>query len=161
MLTNFYICVHYYTSKCGLKWSSNRGGKKKTCIFHKHIHLRKQYWVDSGCSGVFFFLLFFPHYLWTACSRREPAYNCYLSRTVASCKRLKCHSLQLKLSRSVFSKEVCAQFGFFFLLWKIILFWLFTKILDGFYCYLGLFLMGILEILQNERKPKFLIHKSF
>lgn len=111
--------------------------------------------------GVFFFLLFFPHYLWTACSRREPAYNCYLSRTVASCKRLKCHSLQLKLSRSVFSKEVCAQFGFFFLLWKIILFWLFTKILDGFYCYLGLFLMGILEILQNERKPKFLIHKSF
>lgn len=161
MLTNFYICVHYYTSKCGLKWSSNRGGKKKpaystsTYTFASNIE-----WI-LAVRGFLFFLLFFPHYLWTACSRREPAYNCYLSRTVASCKRLKCHSLQLKLSRSVFSKEVCALFGFFFLLWKIILFWLFTKILDGFYCYLGLFLMGILEILQNERKPKFLIHKSF
>lgn len=92
--------------------------------------------------GVFFFLLFFPHYLWTACSRREPAYNCYLSRTVASCKRLKCHSLQLKLSRSVFSKEVCAQFGFFFSSMKDHLILTIYKDFGWFLLLLGAFFNG-------------------
>lgn len=114
MLTNFYICVHYYTSKCWLKCSSDKG-EKKYCIFHKHIHLHQAILSGFWLFGFgFFFLLFLPRYLWTACSRREPAYNCYLSRTVASCKPLKCHSLQLKFSRSVFSKEGCAQLVFFF-----------------------------------------------